>query len=136
MNHIALLIERYPELEVCRADIQRATDLLYNCYVNKGTILICGNGGSASDALHIVGELMKGFLLKRPLSDVQKKLFADIDGGKEIANKLQCGIKAISLVSQSGVISAFANDIDASLVFAQQVFAYADKKEKRGYSNG
>ncbi len=123
------LFTDYPALNECKTDIMTAFTLLSECAKADAKVLVCGNGGSAADSEHIVGELMKGFLLKRPLSDVQKKLFADIDGGKEIANKLQCGIKAISLVSQSGVISAFANDIDASLVFAQQVFAYADKKE-------
>ena len=68
---------------------------------------------------------MKGFILKRPLSEEEKQKFDGIENGRCIADKLQKGIKCISLVSQSGVISAFANDIDPSLVFAQQVYAYA-----------
>ena len=123
------LFTDYPALNECKNDIISAFTLLSECAKADAKVLVCGNGGSAADSEHIVGELMKGFLLKRPLSEEQKKQFAEIEGGEEIANKLQCGIKAISLVSQSGVISAFANDIDPSLVYAQQVFAYADKKE-------
>lgn len=123
------LFTDYPVLNECKTDISAAFTILSECAKADAKILVCGNGGSAADSEHIVGELMKGFLLKRPLSKEQKKQFAEIEGGEEIADKLQCGIKAISLVSQSGVISAFANDIDSSLVFAQQVFAYADKKE-------
>lgn len=123
------LFTDYPALNECKNDIISAFTLLSECAKADAKVLVCGNGGSAADSEHIVGELMKGFLLKRPLSEEQKKPFSEIEGGEEIANKLQCGIKAISLVSQSGVISAFANDIDPSLVYAQQVFAYADKKE-------
>ncbi len=123
------LFSDYPALYECKTDIMTAFNILSECAKADAKVLVCGNGGSAADSEHIVGELMKGFLLKRPLSQEQKKLFADIEGGEEIANKLQGAIKAVSLVSQAGVISAFANDIDASLVYAQQVFAYADKKE-------
>ena len=118
----------YPALLPQREDISKAYHILRKCAAAKAKILVCGNGGSAADSEHIVGELMKGFNLKRPLSFEDKEKFRDIPGGEEIADKLQCGIKAISLVSQTGLISAFANDVDASLVFAQQVFAYADSK--------
>ena len=87
--------------------------------------MVCGNGGSAADSEHIVGELMKGFLLARPLTRFQKESFDDLEGGREMAEKLQRGICALSLTSQTGLISAFANDVDPSLVYAQQVYAYA-----------
>ena len=123
------LFSIYPTLEYAKESIFHAYELLYRCAVNDATVMVCGNGGSASDSEHIVGELMKGFNLMRPLSDSDKSLFENVEGGKEIADKLQYGIKAISLVSQCGLISAFANDIDASLVYAQQVFAYAKNSD-------
>lgn len=123
------LYNTYPALLPCRELIDEAYQILLDCARNNATVLVCGNGGSAADSEHIVGELMKGFNLRRPLSDEKKALFNGIPKGNEIADKLQSGIRAISLVSQVGLISAFANDVDADLVFAQQVFAYAQKKE-------
>ena len=114
-----------PSLEICRSQIEEAFRLLLACAENKGLIMVCGNGGSAADCEHIVGELMKGFQLSRPLNRYQKESFDDIEGGREIADQLQQGIRAVSLVSQTGLISAFCNDVNASLVYAQQVFAYA-----------
>ena len=119
------LFASYPALSICRGQIEEAYDLLLACAEKRGLIMVCGNGGSAADCEHIVGELMKGFHLARPLNRFQKESFADIEGGAEIADKLQQGIRAVSLVSQTGLVSAFANDVDASLVYAQQVYAYA-----------
>lgn len=119
----------YPALISCKDEIQNAYSLIRECAKADAKILVCGNGGSAADSEHIVGELMKGFLLRRPLCEEDKKKFSCVEGGEEIANRLQGSIMAISLVSQVGVISAFANDIDPSLVYAQQVFAYAEKNE-------
>ena len=118
----------YPALMPLREDISKAYHILRKCVLGKAKIMVCGNGGSAADCEHIVGELMKGFNLKRPLPLEEKEKFDGIPGGAEIAAKLQCGIKAISLVSQTGLISAFANDVEPALVYAQQVFAYADSK--------
>ncbi len=119
------LYESYPKLICCKNDIEKAFSLILKCAEADAFIYTCGNGGSASDSEHITGELMKGFNLKRPLSDDEKSVFSAIDGGIEIADKLQKGIRCISLVSQSALISAFSNDVDSSLVFAQQVYAYA-----------
>ncbi len=119
------LYKDYPALEVNRADIEKAYNYLVKCAESDAFVYCCGNGGSAADSEHITGELMKGFILKRPLSADEKARFDGIENGEEIAAKLQKGIRCISLVSQSGVISAFANDIDPSLVYAQQVYAYA-----------
>ena len=90
------LFTDYPALNECKESVMTAFNLLSECAKADAKVLVCGNGGSAADSEHIVGELMKGFLLKRPLSDEQKKQFADIEGGEEIAAKLQCGIKASS----------------------------------------
>lgn len=123
------LYSTYPTLVPCRSDIEKVYNILLECACAKATVLVCGNGGSAADSEHIVGELMKGFNLKRPLTSEEKALFTEVSDGEEIAEKLQRGIRAISLVSQSGLITAFSNDIDSELIFAQQVFAYAQKKE-------
>lgn len=119
------LYEDYPVLSINKEDIENAYCLLKKCAEENAFVYCCGNGGSAADSEHITGELMKGFILKRPLSDAEKEKFQCVDGGHDIAAKLQKGIRCISLVSQTGVISAFANDIDPSLVYAQQVYAYA-----------
>ena len=119
------LMTRYPCLAACEQEIAESIRTLIACYEAGGKLLICGNGGSSADSDHIVGELMKGFILKRPLSQEEKARFSGFEDGENIADKLQKGIRCISLVSQSGVISAFANDIDPALVYAQQVYAYA-----------
>lgn len=119
------LYKSYPCLSEVSQEIENAFRLIKKCAEENAFIYCCGNGGSAADSEHITGELMKGFILKRPLPEEEKKLFDSFENGSDIANKLQKGIRCISLVSQTGVISAFANDIDPSLVFAQQVYAYA-----------
>ncbi len=119
------LYKDYPTLKNNKESIEKAYSLLVKCAEENAFIYCWGNGGSAADSEHIAGELMKGFILKRPLPQEEKALFNKFDGGKEIADNLQKGIRCISLVSHTGLISAFANDIDPALVFAQQVYAYA-----------
>lgn len=118
------LFDRYPDLSVCRDDIKKAYKLMRVCYENGGKVMICGNGGSAADSEHIAGELLKGFNLKRELSDADKSKFED----KSIADNLQYGLPAISLVSQTGLMTAFMNDVSPENVFAQQVYAYASNE--------
>jgi phosphoheptose isomerase len=120
------LMERYPDLRPARTDIQSAIDLLIGCYGGGGKVLICGNGGSAADCEHIVGELMKGFFLKRPLPAEMRRRLADAfpAEGDYLADHLQGALPAISLVSQSAIISAFSNDVAADMIFAQQVYGY------------
>lgn len=119
------LFERYPCLEICREDIHNAYKIFVDCYENGGKILCCGNGGSAADCDHFVGELMKGFLKKRPLSESEKADFED----RFVANSLQKGLPAISLCAHSALMTAFENDAVPSLVFAQQVYAYAKEND-------
>lgn len=128
-NIFEVFYSAYPALLPCKKDISDAFELLLVAARKNALIMACGNGGSAADSEHIVGELMKGFNLMRPLTDAEKQAFSGVDGGSEIAAKLQGSIRAVSLVSQSGLISAFANDIDASLVFAQQVWGYASSPD-------
>lgn len=121
------LFTRYPVLRVCETSIREAADILLATYCCGGKILVCGNGGSCADSDHIVGELMKGFLSKRPMREEEKQCFEKILGrdSERLTTGLQRGIPAISLPAQSAVISAFANDVDADLVYAQLVYGYA-----------
>ncbi len=115
-----------PDLEICRRSIADAFNILQACYRNKGKVLICGNGGSAADSEHIVGELMKGFLLKREIPDEHKNRLklAFPDQWEYLSDKLQGALPAISLVSQVALSTAIANDVDQDMVFAQQVYGY------------
>jgi len=126
MTRIEQLISTYPELEACATDIQATFEILRNCYRHGGKLLTCGNGGSAADAEHIVGELMKGYLLKRPIPEEMRLKLASISqqDGDYLANQLQDALPAISLVSQTSLLSAIANDTAADMVYAQQVYAY------------
>lgn len=119
------LFERYPSLNICKDDILNAYKAIDNCYINGGKLLCCGNGGSAADCDHLVGELMKGFLKKRPLRKDEKTDFSS----SFVADNLQKGLPAISLCAHSALMTAFSNDEIPSLVFAQQVYAYSAKND-------
>ena len=90
-------------------------------------VLCCGNGGSAADSEHIVGELMKSFLLPRPLRGETAQRFSATDQGRVLAEALQEPLPAVSLVSQSALLSAYANDVDPDMVYAQQVLGYGGR---------
>ncbi len=126
MKKIQQLIFSYPGLDVCVSEIEAAFHVLRDCYRRGGKVLTCGNGGSASDAEHIVGELMKGYLLKRPVpQEMRDRLIATTsEDGESLASHLQGGLPAISLVSQTSLLSAIANDTAADMVYAQQVYVY------------
>ena len=104
--------------------IAAAISQLVTSYDAAGKLLICGNGGSAADCEHIVGELMKGFCLKRPTTADDRARLVEIAGanGDVLADQLQYGLPALSLVSHSALITAVANDLDGDLIFAQQVW--------------
>lgn len=125
------LFINYPQLEKCKTNIEEAFILLQQCYEKEGKVLICGNGGSASDSNHIVGELMKGFILKREITceDSQKIKEAFPVEGEYFSQHLQRALPAISLVSHSALNFAFINDIAPDMVFAQQVYGYARKSD-------
>lgn len=126
MKHMDLLLERYPSLVVCQGDITKAYDLLENSYSNGRKLLVCGNGGSASDSEHIVGELMKEFKLKRKVFSHQAVAMKAIDPelGATLAQHLQGALPAITLTAHSSLTTAFMNDSEPVLVFAQQVNGY------------
>ncbi len=119
------LFQRYPCLEGCKNDIYNTFTAMAQSLKGGGKILCCGNGGSAADCNHFVGELMKGFLKKRPLTAKEKEKF----GNCFVADNLQKALPAISLCAHSALMTAFENDAVPSLVFAQQVYAYAKKDD-------
>ncbi len=117
------LITGYPDLANCRSDISEAGTVLLRQFRAGHQLLVAGNGGSAADAEHIVGELMKGCALPRPLAGpVRERLEAM--GARDIADLLQTGLPAIALSSHPALMTAIINDIDGTMVFAQQVLGY------------
>lgn len=126
MRHIDLLVERYPSLESAKNDIVAAYLLLEESYENGGKLLVAGNGGSAADAEHIVGELMKGFKLPRkPEADFAEKLVEENQElGSVLAENLQGALPAIALDGHPALSTAYMNDCEPLLCFAQQVNGY------------
>ncbi|MDD3253996.1 MAG: SIS domain-containing protein [Lachnospiraceae bacterium] len=120
------LIRRYPVLEPIQTDILNAYEILEECYARGGKLLIAGNGGSCADAEHIVGELMKGFVKRRELpEELQENLKScSPEHGAELAKSLQGGLMALALTGHAGLSTAFANDVNADMTFAQQVCGY------------
>ena len=119
------LLNRYPQLSECADRLQEAAAALIHSYQQGGKLLLCGNGGSSADCDHIVGELMKGFLKKRPLSNERKAEMLKRSPCLEesLLHKLQNGLPAIALPSVAGLNSAFCNDVDPELIYAQSVLA-------------
>ena len=115
------LYEKYPVLEECKQEIETAIQMILDTYQKGGKLLLCGNGGSCSDCEHIVGELMKGFLLPRLVTDERIP--------ECLRKNLQGSLPAISLTSQSAILSAFANDVEPSMVYAQMVYGYAKEND-------
>jgi phosphoheptose isomerase len=119
------LVEKYPELVECQDSIMEAFNAIKKSYEANGKLLLAGNGGSAADCEHVVGELMKGFMSKRPLPQtIKAKLKEAADGSDYLGENLQGALPAISLVSHSALMTAFANDVAPDMVFAQQVYGY------------
>lgn len=125
-KHVDLLVKRYPQLECIKSDIIDGYLLLEECYLNDGKLLVAGNGGSAADSEHIVGELMKRFKLPRPVKpEFADKLKAiDKERGETLSKNLECSLMAIPLVSHEALSTAYINDVDGYGVFAQQLFGY------------
>lgn len=123
---ITSFFERHGNLRPLQDDVLQVCELVKEAFLNGNKLLICGNGGSCADGDHIAGEFLKGFLLKRPVDAALKSAMAEKYGqyGGEIAEKLQMGLPTISLNTHSAAISAFENDVDPELIYAQQVLAY------------
>ena len=122
------LYENHPALAAVSPSVEAALGLICDTFAAGGRLLLCGNGGSCADCDHIVGELCKGFLSLRPLGEADRAAFAAVPGMNEsdlalLTGKLQGGLPAVALPSQTALVSAFCNDVDASLVYAQLVWA-------------
>lgn len=128
---IEALLERYPKLNTEKDNIVKAYEIMAECYQNKGKLLVAGNGGSAADAEHIVGELMKGFVESRklPKDFVDKLIDVDAEMGKELGDKLQGALPAIALVGHVALSTAYLNDVDPTLGFAQQLNGYGNEED-------
>ncbi len=131
LQHLEDLIGRYPQLEVCKAEIRQAYEVMELAFRSDKKLLVAGNGGSASDSEHIVGELMKEFRLKRKVYASQAEALMQIDPrlGAVLAKDLQGALPAICLTGHSSLTTAFMNDVNADLVFAQQVYGYGKPED-------
>ena len=131
MSNLDLLIMRYPHLECCKGNIIIAFEFIRDCYKNGGKLLVCGNGGSAADAEHIVGELMKGFRKARHLASIEVEKLVEIDSlmGRTLADNLQGALPAIALDGHPALTTAYMNDCEPIICFAQQVYGYGCKND-------
>lgn len=123
---MANLIERFKELEPIKSNIDLAIESIINCYKNGNKVLIAGNGGSACDSEHIAGELLKSFVKKRPIKEEIRKELLSMEDGEYIADNLEAPLRAIALTSHMGLSTAYLNDRDPYLIFAQQLLAFGD----------
>ncbi len=121
------LIEKYPNLSVCERDIKAAFSILQETFSKDKKLLLCGNGGSAADCEHIVGELVKSFKKKRPLTQTENKELCAFEHGVSLAPVLEKGLKAVSLTSHLALSTAFANDKEPLAVFAQQLYVLGEQ---------
>lgn len=122
-HYLSEMKERHPELTGISDDVNTAYVIMKQSYSLGGKVLICGNGGSAADADHIVGELMKGFRLRRPLKGEIKERFG------YFSEWLQGALPAVSLTQSTALNTAYANDVEPDMVFAQQVYGYGQKND-------
>lgn len=131
MSNLDLLIMRYPHLECCKGNIIIAFEFIRDCYKNGGKLLVCGNGGSAADAEHIVGELMKGFKKARHLASIEVEKLVEIDSlmGRTLADNLQGALPAIALDGHPALTTAYMNGCEPIICFAQQVYGYGCKND-------
>ena len=127
-KYVDELTERYPVLKDSREDIIQAYLVLEESYLQGGKLLVAGNGGSSADANHIVGELMKGFCLPRKVSEEFAEKLKSVDEvrGAQLADKLQGALPAIALDNHNALNTAFLNDVDGALMYAQQVNGYGN----------
>ena len=121
-------IYSHENLKVCEETIKESLLILINCFKNGGKLLVCGNGGSASDSLHVAGELLKSFVLPRPIPKEDEEKIKNISENPDyLIKNLQGSLPVISLVSEISLMTAYSNDVAADLSFAQQVYGYGAK---------
>jgi D-sedoheptulose 7-phosphate isomerase len=126
MQILGRTVRRHPDLEALQPEILRSFEILAGVFRSGKKLLVCGNGGSAADSEHIVAELIKGYISRRPVpGGVRSRLVETYpERGEYLASRLQGALPAISLVSQVSFLTAFANDVASDMIFAQQVYAY------------
>lgn len=118
------LLERYPSLTPIKNQIEKALDIIIECYNNGGKLLLIGNGGSCSDCAHIAGELLKDFYIKRPIDqDFYNKLSAVSESAKQTATKLQKGVPCVDLTAFNSTLTALGNDTGYDVGFAQLFYS-------------
>ena len=123
-------LDRYPKLKDIFPSIDETVNLLTKLFISGGTLYLAGNGGSAADCEHICGEFLKGFLQKRPMNNEDAAKFSPFnEDGKLLSQNLQYGVRAISLLSHPSLLSAFANDVNPNMGFAQQIWALGKKDD-------
>lgn len=121
------LVDKYPSLSACIDSVRSAGEVLLKVFHGGGKLLVCGNGGSGADSEHIVGELMKEFYIRRPLKEAEQATLKKVDpAGEKLAKCLQGALPAITLTSNIALSTAYANDAEPELVFAQQVWGYGN----------
>ena len=129
MDYMQQFVEQYPELASLKENIRLTVQLLVKAFTGGSKLLVCGNGGSSADSDHIVGELMKGFEMKRPLDETLANKLKEGFGerGALLAEILQQGLPAISLSAHTPLLTAISNDLGGDFIFAQQVAGYGRK---------
>jgi D-sedoheptulose 7-phosphate isomerase len=132
MEYLEQLIQRYPILLACKEEISKAFGIMKACFEAGGQFLAAGNGGSSADSAHMIGELMKGFVKKRPLlPDFVQKLKEAAGKNSEyaeyLAKNIQRGLPAIDLSAHTALVTASINDIGGDIIYAQQVCGYGRK---------
>ena len=131
IKQLDILIERYPQLVVVKEEIRKTYEIMEQSYSSGGKLLVAGNGGSAADSEHIVGELMKGFKKPRRLSAKQGEKLTEVNEelGKVLAENLQGALPAIALDGHPALTTAYMNDCEPLLCFAQQVNGYGNEND-------
>ncbi|UDQ97464.1 SIS domain-containing protein [Lentisphaerota bacterium WC36G] len=130
-KHLDKLLQRCPSLKQCEQQIIDVFNCWCELYQNDGILYLAGNGGSAADAEHIVGELMKGFILPRRLTenDIATISKENYEHGEALARGLQAGLRSFALTSHLSLTTAFANDEEPLNVFAQQLYVMARRND-------
>lgn len=119
------LVERHPNLASLAPALEESSRMICEAFSGNGRLYVCGNGGSAADSDHIVGELMKGFVLKREVKASFREEMIRRYGseGETMSNRMQEGLPAVSLTGHPALATAFSNDVSPEMVFAQQLYA-------------
>ena len=131
-QELAILEERYPVLRPLDKELREAFSMMKHCFEKGGKLLLCGNGGSSADSDHIVGELMKAFCKKRKIKPELLSQLKELYGDKEASyfeKHLEVGLPAISFSSQTALHTAFSNDQDETLFYAQCLLGYGKKED-------